>query len=496
MSVRILRGARGSTVALLGFSGLLFSCNSLGLSSSRSARAAAPPDARKLALDDNFGIADLEQHFEEVAQRVSASVVAISATDAKVDGDEALRSDRINPEKLAAMLDPVDRTVGTGFVVDSDGYIVTNDHVIANCDNIWVTTDTHRVYPAVVVGTDPRSDLAVLKIPASHLTVAKFAPNLVRRGQWTIAIGNPYGLAGAGEMAVSVGIVSALGRSLPKLSTKEDRLYCDLIQTTAQINPGNSGGPLFDVQGNVIGINAAVILPQKQTNGIGFAIPITPRVRQIIADLKEGREVKYGRLGVRVVSATPQELRDAGLGDGNIGEGGARVESVESNSPAAKAKLLPGDIIAKFNGQDIVDSEQFVRLVGEAPVEHRLTAVVYRKGKQLKLHLATAPRPAPQAAITRESQRFRWCGMLLGPIPRHWDFAGSPRPNGGLMVVAIDPQSPFIKEGVAQGSIITTIAGKAVSDVLQLQRILNDTAPNACKIQLNKPRSAMVSIGE
>ena len=180
--------------------------------------------------------------------------------------------------------------MGTGFIVDSDGYIVTNDHVVSSNDNIWVTTDDHHVYPAIVVGSDPRSDVAVLKIPASKLPTIRFAEAPAKRGQWTMALGNPYGLAGGGEMAVSVGIVSATGRSLPKLSSHEERLYCDLIQTTAQINPGNSGGPLFNLKGEMIGINAAVILSQKVTNGIGFAIPVTPHLRQTIDDLKQGRE--------------------------------------------------------------------------------------------------------------------------------------------------------------------------------------------------------------
>src|SRR6185437_15449108 len=183
-----------------------------------------------------------------------------------------------------------------------------------------------------------------------------------------LALGNPYGLAAGGEMALSVGVVSAIGRSLPKLSNKEDRLYTDLIQTTAQINPGNSGGPLFDVRGDVIGINAAVILPQKSTNGIGFAIPITPRILQTIADLKEGREVVYGWLGVRVTSPTPLECKQAGLAE----EGRAKIETIDPNSPASAAKLHVGDVISAFNGKPVTDSDQFVRLVGESPIEKQV----------------------------------------------------------------------------------------------------------------------------
>ncbi len=264
-------------------------------------------------------------------------------------------------------------------------------------------------------------------------------------------------------------------RSLPKLSTKEDRLYSDLIQTTAQINPGNSGGPLFNLNGDVIGINAAVILPQKSTNGIGFAIPVSPRVRQVIADLMQGHEVTYGFLGVHVSSPTPLERKEAGIGQ----ELGAKVESVESDSPAASAKLQTGDIIINFNGQSILDSDQFVRLVGESRVEQKVTAQLIRDGKTMSVAVATARRQPPQVAVTRDSQRMRWHGMLLGPIPRQWDFGSAARPSSGLMVIAIDPTCPCAKEGYGTGSIITMVAGKPVNDVLQLQQIVNDTAPPA-----------------
>jgi S1-C subfamily serine protease len=154
--------------------------------------------------------------FQQVAARVSSSVVAISATEDPFDADLGSGADDINPAKLAGLLDTVDRTVGTGFIFDSDGYIVTNDHVVAKAQQLWVTTDSHKIYPAIVVSSDPRADLAVLKIPAKYLPVARFARKSAVRGQWTLSIGNPYGLASGGEMAVSVGIVSATNRSLPR----------------------------------------------------------------------------------------------------------------------------------------------------------------------------------------------------------------------------------------------------------------------------------------
>jgi serine protease Do len=477
MASRIFRGARGGAVALLGLCGLISSCNS---GPGSGAAAAATPSSH-VDVFDNFNVSDLEQHFEEVSRKVAPAVVAISATDAHLEADEALRSDHINPQKLQSILELVDRTVGTGFIVDSEGYIVTNDHVVAACDHLWVTTDDHRVFPAIIVGSDPRADIAVLKIPASHLPTIRFSDAQAHRGQWSIALGNPYGLATGGEMAVSVGVVSAIGRSLPKLSSKEDRLYNNLIQTTAQINPGNSGGPLFDLHGDVIGINTAVILPQKMTNGIGFAIPITGHVRKAIEDLKNGREVAYGWLGVRVSSPTPADRRDMGVAE----DLGARIDSIELNSPAGTAKLAAGDLVTKFNGQVIHDGDQLVRLVGEAPTDQNVGAIVYRNKKPSLISLRIGRRPSPLALVTRETQRFRWRGMVLGPIPKFWNFGAGPAPKEGLMVLAIDARSPAAKDGIIQGSVIKSIAGKPVSDIVQLQTVLNVTPPDAAIEAIN-----------
>ena len=487
MGVPVVRTARGGFVAILGL-GLLASCSTMGLGPmNRTAGASAASD--RVEVVDNFGAGELEHQFEVVAQRVSPAVVAISATDATVDADGALRSDDINPEKLSGLLDSVDRTVGTGFVVDPDGFIVTNDHVVAHSEQLWVTTDSHKVYPAIIVGSDPRADIAVLKIPASNLPVVHFSSTgRARRGQWTIAVGNPYGLAASGDMAVSVGIVSATGRSLPHLAGKEDRLYTDLIQTTAQINPGNSGGPLFDLNGDVIGINTAVILPQKQTNGIGFAIPADIRVSRIIENLKQGKEVVYAYLGVRVTGPTPRERRDAGLQD----ELGARIESVEPGSPAAHAKLQVGDIMTQLQGDVIHDSDEFVRVVGAGPVSEPVKAVIYRHGAQT-VELSLRARETIATTVTRDSQRLRWHGMLLGPIPAHWSFPVAKRPEHGVMVVGIDVKSPFTKDGVVAGSVITTIAGKAIHSLPELQRVINDTPDAQCRIELAHPTNAVVS---
>lgn len=447
---------------------------------------------RAILASETLDIAGLQARFEEIAKSVSPAVVAISATVTETGSDDALRTEEMNGQKLEHILDRVVRTVGTGCVIDPDGYIVTNEHVVGGSECLWVTTDSGRVYPAIVIGSDPRADLAVLKIPAGNLPTVKFAPyDTVRRGQWTIALGNPYGLAAAGEMAMSVGVVSAVDRSLPKLASKENRLYVNLIQTTAEINPGNSGGPLFDLAGQVVGINTAVILPQKQTNGIGFAMPITPRVMDVVRQLKEGREITYGYMGVMVVTPTDKERRAAGV---SPEVGGARIESVESDGPAAAASLRSEDLITEINGQAVRDGDHFVRLIGEAATASKVT--FYRGGRQMTANVTLGRRELPQVAVTRESQRLRWRGMLLGPVPSHWTSDKGTRPESGLMVLAVDKGSTAGKMGITQGSIIKTVAGQDVASVAALQQIINDTPSELCKFEIADVTPPVASTSE
>jgi serine protease Do len=290
-------------------------------------------------------------------------------------------------------------------------------------------------------------------------------------------------------MSVSVGVISALDRSLPRLSGKEDRLYSGLIQTTAQINPGNSGGPLFDLSGNVIGINTAVILPQKQTNRIGFAIPCDARVQRIVANLKQGREVVYGYLGVRVCAPTPRERREAGMADDATG---VRIEAVEVGSPAAAANLKVGDIITKLDGDCVRDSDDFVRLVGMCTVSEPIKAVIFR-GEEHEIELKLRARPTPPQTVTRGSQRLRWRGMLLGPIPASWRAADKKATAGGILVIGVDSKSPLLGDGIKAGAVITSVAGQTVHDLAQLQRIINDTPASQCRIQMENTPSVVVS---
>ncbi len=443
-----------------------------------------PGDSAESAIDvaaSDDSLAALQQRFESVIEAAAPAVVAISASAMQGDSEYLLGGETMNARKLTGLLDRTTRTVGTGFVIDRDGFIVTNEHVIGDAESIWVTMDNGRVHPAVVVGSDPRSDLAVLKIPAKNLAALQLAPaEPVRRGQWTLAIGNPFGLAVEGRMAASVGVVSATGRSLSSLSVKENRHYADMIQTTAQINPGNSGGPLLDLSGRVMAINTAVILPQKTMSGIGFAIPITPRLIATIDSLKQGCEVVYSYLGVTVSTPTVAERRSAGIQS----DRGVRVRGVEESSPASGAGLCAGDWIVSIASTPVGNCDEFIELIGRQPLEQPCRIEIRRDGREQTLAAHLRKRLIRGTAITGQTQRLRWRGMLLGPIPAHWDFGRMPRPAHGLMVLAMTPDSPMGSQGVRPGSIIARIGSQPVNSILEAQEILWRCGGEECSVTL------------
>ena len=421
---------------------------------------------------DTEELGDLEARFRAVADRVAPAVVAISASTTADDAPGSCRSAELTAGRLQSFLNRTTRVVGTGFVVDSGGdsggYILTNDHVIDEAEQLWVTTDDKRVYPAIVVGSDPRSDLAVLRVPARGLPCVTMGDGTaVRRGQWSVAVGNPYGLSADGGMCVSVGVVSAVGRSLPKLSEKEDRLYANLIQTTAQINPGNSGGPLFDLSGRVIGVTTAVVLPQRNANGVGFAVPVDARLREVVDHLERGDEVVYAYLGVVVSSPTEADLAAAGLTRAT----GARVDSVQADSPAA-GRLRPGDIVVACDGHPVDAADAFVRAVGTAPVTRPVSVVVRRDGADVTATVTMRKRPMPVAAVTRATQHLRWAGMLLGSSPD----------GPGVAVLSVNADSPFAARGVLKGAVVHTVGGRPVRSVAELQDVVNATPWDRCEL--------------
>ncbi|MEL7238260.1 MAG: trypsin-like peptidase domain-containing protein [Planctomycetota bacterium] len=413
------------------------------------------------AQSDTVDLVGLEQAFGRVSKSVSPSVVAITATNVVPPAGADVRSSKLTSETVDELLRAGPKVVGTGFCIDADGYILTNEHVISGAKQIYVTTDRGRIFPAIVVGTDPRSDLAVLKIPAA-LPAVTFAPETsVRRGQWTIALGNPIGLAIGGEMSMSVGVVSAVGRHLPKLSEKEGRLYSNLIQTTAEVNPGNSGGPLFDLTGRVIGIVTAVVLPQKQTNGLGFAMPADGAMMSKVRRLMRGEPVVHGYLGVAV--------REQAAGP-------VRVATVGTDTPAT-GKILPGDELLRVNGYAIEDEASFIRLVGSSPTDRAVPVVLRRQGREVAVNVYLEPR-ADASGIDRFRQRLHWQGITFG-------VTASPV-GDRVCVLNIDPNSP-IASSLRPGAIVKGVARQPAADLATLQLLLDRTPRDRLSLNLATP---------
>lgn len=369
--------------------------------------------------------------------------------------------------------------LGSGFIIHPDGYAITNAHVVQGETKIKCTVfeqgelDFRRnvIEDVEIVAVNNHVDLALIKMQSPDAkpfpTVYVQGAEDLAAGQDVFAIGSPLGL----ERTLSRGVIATTQRNF------EGMTY---IQTTAEINPGNSGGPLFDLNGEVIGVNTAVILPQKSTNGIGFAVPITPQLIGNVRQLREGREVVYAYLGVTVSTLTEKARKSLGLSD----IAGARIDSIEKDSPADASPLRLGDVVVELNGELVRDGDHFIRLVGFASVDRPNRMSLYRDGKPHSVEVLMRKRQMPSVAVTRRSQRIHWRGMLLGPVPEHWT-EGAKAPGGGLMVLAIQDDSPMLEYGMKVGSIIDTVAGQAIGNIAQLQRIINDVDPSQWTITLS-----------
>ena len=313
-------------------------------------------------------LAELQEQFASVARDVAPSVVSIAASNTPISLDGP--TGPMTAGQLQLALNETRHAVGAGFVIDADGYILTNEHVVAGRNHLCVVTDDRKIYPAVVVGSDRRLDLAVLKVPARSLAVATLAGGArVDRGQWTITLGNPWGLAEGGELSMSVGVVSAVGRALPLLAQRDDRDYTNLIQTTAEVNPGNSGGALFNLEGHVIGVVTAVSLPGVlNPQALGFAIPMTPQVVERIERLKKQGSESDTRVRWRgvLLGAVPPHWSREGAKDAKAG---VMVLAVEQGSPFATQGLRVGTVITAFGGHGVRGLEDLNTVVARLPEE-------------------------------------------------------------------------------------------------------------------------------
>lgn len=366
------------------------------------------------------------------------------------------------------------RGLGSGVIIDAAGYILTNEHVIAEADTITVTLPDGRKFSAEIKGKDTRSDLAVIKINAANLPAARLGDSdELRIGDWVVAIGNPFGFALENpEPTVTAGVVSALHRALGR-SLTGGRFYDDLIQTDAAINPGNSGGPLVNLNGEIVGINVAIITTTGGFHGLGFAIPIN-QAKRILANLIAGREVLYGWLGVSIQDLTPELSGHFGLDHTK----GALVSSVLEDSPAQKAGIKEGDIILKFGAETIRNVRHLMSVVAQTQVGKKETIIAWRDKKEISLSVEIGQRPQEisEAAIIRE---FSWRGLEVEEVTPELMRRYGLSQESGVVIVDINPGSPAEQAGLIIGDVMQEINRAPIRSLSDFKRITQETKGDA-----------------
>lgn len=347
--------------------------------------------------------------------------------------------------------------LGSGFIVDEDGYILTNNHVIEGVDKILVKLlGDERKYEAKVIGTDPKTDLALIKINAGRpLPPVKLGDSdKIEVGEWVIAIGNPYGL----EETVTVGVISAKGRSGFGITQ-----YEDFIQTDAAINPGNSGGPLVNIRGEVIGINTFIIAPYA-AQGIGFAIPIN-LAKRVFSQLKEKGRVVRGYLGVWLQPLDEDLAKSFDLPEIK----GALVSQVIKDSPAEKAGIKEGDVIIEYDGSKVEDVKDLQMKVANTPVGKRVPVVVWRDKKRVTLYVNIGEMPEKEVAKSEEKS---WRGMTVSSITEEIKEQYDIEDTEGVVVVGVEEGSPAADAGIRIGSVIKIIGSNKISNIFDYKKVI------------------------
>ncbi|WP_373635302.1 Do family serine endopeptidase [Yoonia sp. SS1-5] len=410
--------------------------------------------------------------FADLAEQVSPSVVNIT-TSTVVAGRTGPQGIVPEGSPFEDFFNDLDRgpgdgarrssALGSGFVISADGFIVTNNHVIEGADEILIEFFSGEELPAELVGTDPNTDIAVLKVDATDLPFVEFGDSNgpgSRVGDWVMAMGNPLGQG----FSVSAGIVSARNRAL-------SGTYDDYIQTDAAINRGNSGGPLFNMDGEVIGVNTAILSPNGGSIGIGFAMS-SAVVTNVVDQLKEFGETRRGWLGVRIQDVTP-DMVDAieGLDLAR----GALVTDVPAG-PAEDAGMLSGDVILNFDGVEIEDTRELVRIVGNSPVGKEVPVEVLRDGTMEPLTVVLGRRETSEAVAFPASsdepenpQEADLLGLTLSEITPELSEQYSLNLDEGLVITGINPDSEAASKGLLEGDVITEAGQQSVASIADLE---------------------------
>ncbi len=366
---------------------------------------------------------------------------------------------------------------GSGFFISADGFAVTNNHVVDKAQSVEVTTDDGRTYTAKVIGTDPKTDIALIKVDGrSDFPFVALAEKPPRIGDWVLAVGNPFGLGGT----VTAGIVSARGRDIGAGP------YDDFIQIDAPVNKGNSGGPTFDVDGNVIGVNTAIYSPSGGSVGIAFAIP-SDTVKSVVSQLKDKGAVTRGWIGVQIQPVNADIADSLGLKSAE----GALVAEPQPDGPAVKAGIQSGDVITSVNGQAVKDARDLAKKISSLPPGSNVKLGVVSKGadKNMTVTLGELPRDQRQASVAPQEKdssgtEVPRLGLSLAPAGK---VAGAG--SDGVVVTQVDPDGPAAAQGFRTGDVILDVAGKRVGNPEEVRKAFADARSGGKRTVLLRVKS-------
>jgi serine protease Do len=453
--------------------------------------AAVPAPATPLSDDDAGALLALDRAMETLAARVTPAVVNVTVT----SRSKASQASEQMPEGMEQFGQPdqgspfgknspfgqffgpqgrqgqqgsqIEHGLGSGVVISPDGYIVTNNHVVEGAVDIRVTTSDRRVLKAKLIGTDPLTDLAVIKVEGANLPSVPWADMAdVRPGETVLAFGNPFGY----RFTVTRGIVSAINRANPDASDR--RKPGEFIQTDAAINPGNSGGPLVDARGEVVGINTFLISPNGSFSGMGFAIP-AKIAKPTVATLIQYGKVAHGYMGVGITDVTPDNAKFFHLSK----DTGAVLTQVDPDAPGGKAGLKVGDVITKVDGQEVSDAGQLQVLVGARPPQSKVVLTALRDGKEMSIPVVLGDlehHSNTEEGVNsgEEHGKARWGLALQELTPELRDQIQVPSDVHGALIGGVQPGSSADNAGLQQGDIILEVDRKPVHSVADVQSAL------------------------
>ena len=461
-----------------------------------TAQAPSAPPAQAMAAAQS-----LSDAFAWVAETVNPAVVSIVATkyvsmprnfhwffgpDMFGDQGSGEDEDRPAPRSRGGKGEPRkyrQEGIGSGVIIDKDGYILTNNHVVKGMDELKVFMADKREFDAKVVGTDPKTDLAIVKINGKNLPCVPLADSATLRvGDWVVAVGSPYGL----EQTVTAGIVSAMGRS--RVLDSRDG-YENFIQTDAAINRGNSGGPLVNLQGKIVGLNTAIYSSSGGNTGVGFAVP-SSIIASVLPSLKAGKPVVRGQLGVMIQDLDADLAQQFSLKQTT----GVVVGQVNKGSAADKAGVQPGDVVTEFNGKRVEDVNELRNRVAATAPGTKATLTVVRKGKNVELSITvgTATETAAAAGGTEEEGSVSSLGMSVTSLTKELEHKLDYKGEKGVVVAEVDENSVAYRRGVREGDLIVEVNRQPVTTPGEFEKAIKGSPNNVLMLVKNKDGSRFV----